>query len=117
VADFKSSDIFWRKSREKGTKWQDCWSDRVRNQYLSAVKPGHIDSTEECTTEESGFGFQLSTGFYFATGCGSPKLLRIFERIVLRLMYSPANDNGVYRTRYNSELYTLYGEPDVIKVV
>jgi hypothetical protein len=32
-------------------------------------------------------------------------------------MYSPANDSGVYRTRYNSELYTLYGEPDVVKVV
>ena len=44
-------------------------------------------------------------------------LLRIFEIIILRLIYSPANDNGVYRTRYNSKLYTLYGEPDVVKVV
>ena len=44
-------------------------------------------------------------------------LLRIFEIIILKLIYSPVNDNGVYRTRYKSELYTLYGEPDVVKVV
>jgi hypothetical protein len=40
-------------------------------------------------------------------------LLRIFEITISRLIYSSVNDNGVYRTRYNSELYTLYGEPDV----
>jgi hypothetical protein len=39
--------------------------------------------------------------------------LWIFER---RLIYSPVNENGVRRTRYNSELYTLYNESDIVKV-
>jgi hypothetical protein len=41
-------------------------------------------------------------------------MLRIFERRILRLMYGPVNDNGVGRKRYNSEIYTLYGEPDIL---
>ena len=38
-------------------------------------------------------------------------MLQIFDRRILRLIYGPVNDNGVWRTRYNSELYTLYDEP------
>ena len=34
-------------------------------------------------------------------------MLRIFERGILRLVYGPVNDNGIWRTGYNSELYTL----------
>jgi hypothetical protein len=44
-------------------------------------------------------------------------LLRIFERITLKLIYGHVNDNGVWRTRYNSEPYILYDEADVVKVV
>jgi hypothetical protein len=35
----------------------------------------------------------------------------------LRKIYGPTNDNGVCRIRYNQELYGLYNEPDVIKMV
>jgi hypothetical protein len=45
------------------------------------------------------------------------RLIRIFERRILRLVYGSVNDSGVWKTRYNSELYTLYDEPDVVKVV
>ena len=43
-------------------------------------------------------------------------MLRIFEIIIMRMIYSPVNDNGIWRTRYNNELYTLYDELDIIKV-
>ena len=33
------------------------------------------------------------------------------------MIYCPVNDNGIWRKRYNSELYTLYNEPDFVKVV
>jgi hypothetical protein len=32
------------------------------------------------------------------------------------MIYCPFNDNGILRTRYSSELCTLYSEPDVVKV-
>jgi hypothetical protein len=33
------------------------------------------------------------------------------------MIYFPVNDNGIWRKRYGSELYTIYNEPDVVKVV
>lgn len=33
------------------------------------------------------------------------------------MIYCPVNANGIWRKRYNSELFTLYNEPDVVKVV
>ena len=39
-------------------------------------------------------------------------MLQIFERKILRMIYGPANDNGIRRTRYNNELYMLYNEFD-----
>jgi hypothetical protein len=33
------------------------------------------------------------------------------------MTYGPSNDNGVWRTRYNNELYTLYDESDKLKVI
>ena len=36
---------------------------------------------------------------------------------MLRIIYGPVNDNGVWRTGYNNELYTLYGELDIFKVI
>jgi hypothetical protein len=32
-------------------------------------------------------------------------MLQIFERRILRMIYGPINDNGIWRTRYNNELY------------
>jgi hypothetical protein len=42
--------------------------------------------------------------------------INIFERKILRKIYGPTNDNGVWRIRYNQKLYGLY-EPDIIKIV
>ena len=36
-----------------------------------------------------------------------------FERRILRMIYVPVNDNGVWRTRYINELYTFYDELDI----
>ena len=33
------------------------------------------------------------------------------------MTYGPSNDNGVWRTRYNNELYTLYDESGTLKVI
>jgi hypothetical protein len=43
--------------------------------------------------------------------------INIFEIKILRKIYGPTNDNGVWCIRYNQELYGLYNEPDIIKVV
>jgi hypothetical protein len=44
-------------------------------------------------------------------------MLRIFERRILRIIYDPIKENCVWRSRYNHELYKLYNEPDIIKVI
>ena len=43
--------------------------------------------------------------------------LQIFERKVLRKIYGPTQEADIWRVKYNSELYDLYNEPDIIKVV
>jgi hypothetical protein len=43
--------------------------------------------------------------------------INIFERNILRKIYGPTNDYGVWRIRYNQELYGLYNEADIIKMV
>jgi hypothetical protein len=43
--------------------------------------------------------------------------VNIFERKILRKIYGPTNDNVLWRIRYNQELYGLYNEPDLIKMV
>ena len=35
----------------------------------------------------------------------------------MRKIYGAVNDRGIWRIRYNTEIYNLYKEPDVIKVV
>ena len=40
-----------------------------------------------------------------------------FKRRILRMIYSPVNNNSIWRTRYNNKLYTLYDEPDVVLVI
>ena len=44
-------------------------------------------------------------------------MLRIFERRMLRMIYHPIDDNGIWRTIYNNELYRLYDELDIVKVI
>jgi hypothetical protein len=44
-------------------------------------------------------------------------MLRIFERRILRRIYGQIKESGIWRSRYNHELYTLYNEPDIVKVV
>jgi len=42
--------------------------------------------------------------------------LRIFERRILGMIYVPTDANGIWRTRYNNELYTLYDELHLVEV-
>jgi len=34
----------------------------------------------------------------------------------MKMVYRPINDNGKWRARYNSEIYTVYDELDIVKV-
>ena len=36
---------------------------------------------------------------------------------ILRMIYGPSNDNGVWRTGYRSELYTVWNKTDLVEVV
>jgi hypothetical protein len=44
-------------------------------------------------------------------------LLQIFERRILRSIYGPINEGGIWRIRYNNELYKLYNESDIVRVI
>jgi hypothetical protein len=43
--------------------------------------------------------------------------LRRFERKVLRKIFGPVMDNGVWRIRYNSELHNFMGGEDIVRFV
>ena len=43
--------------------------------------------------------------------------MKVFERRILRKIFGPICDNGKWRIRYNSELYSIYSEPDIIKTI
>jgi hypothetical protein len=43
-------------------------------------------------------------------------MLQISEKI-LRRIYGPIKENGVGRSRYNHEVYKLYNEGDIVKVI
>jgi hypothetical protein len=45
------------------------------------------------------------------------RLLGIFERKILRKIFGAVNENGLWRRRYNFELYQLYTDPDIVKFV
>jgi hypothetical protein len=45
------------------------------------------------------------------------KRLAVFERKILRVIYGPIKDNGEWRIRYNSELYALYKDVDIITFI
>jgi hypothetical protein len=46
-------------------------------------------------------------------------MLQIFERRILRMICSPVNKDGIWRTRYeyNVECYMLYNEVDIVKLI
>jgi hypothetical protein len=44
-------------------------------------------------------------------------MLRIFERRILRKIYGPIEENSIWRSRYDHELYELYNELDITKVI
>ena len=43
--------------------------------------------------------------------------LNIFERKILRRIYGPIKDGNIWRRRYNSELYALYQDVDVVRSI
>jgi hypothetical protein len=51
------------------------------------------------------------------TKCKSTKVnedkLKIFERKILRKIYGPSYVSGVWRIKYNDELYKLFKEPNI----
>jgi len=45
------------------------------------------------------------------------RALGVFERKLLRIILGPVMEAGEYRQRYNYELYQLYQEPDIVRMV
>jgi hypothetical protein len=43
--------------------------------------------------------------------------LMIFERRILRRIYGPTCENGVWRIKYSDELYSLYKDLDIVRVI
>jgi hypothetical protein len=44
-------------------------------------------------------------------------MLRISDRKILSRIYGLLKENGIWKSRYNHELYKLYNEPDIVKVI
>ena len=42
-------------------------------------------------------------------------MLNTFERKILRRIYGPTQEGGRWRPRWNSELYSLYNEPNTVE--
>jgi len=42
-------------------------------------------------------------------------MLNTFERKILRRVYGPTQEGGRWRPRWNSELYSLYNEPNIVE--
>lgn len=47
----------------------------------------------------------------------SERLLRVWERKVLRRIYGPVCENGNWRMRKNEELKEMFQEPDLVSLV
>jgi hypothetical protein len=45
------------------------------------------------------------------------RLLSVFERRILRYIFGTVQENGVWRKRYNHELYDLFNERDIVKYI
>jgi hypothetical protein len=44
-------------------------------------------------------------------------IINSYERKILRRILGPINDNGTWIIRYNKEIYTLYGDPELSTVI
>jgi hypothetical protein len=44
-------------------------------------------------------------------------ILEVSERKILRVIFGPTNDNGEWRIKYSSQLYTLYKESDTVTYI
>jgi hypothetical protein len=44
-------------------------------------------------------------------------IINSHERKILRRILGHINDNGTWRIRYNKEMYTLYGDPELSTVI
>jgi hypothetical protein len=44
-------------------------------------------------------------------------IINSYKRKILRRILGPINDNGTWRIRYNKEIYTLYGDPELSTVI
>ena len=47
----------------------------------------------------------------------SEKLIDTFERKILRRIYGPINENGMWKMRSNKEIYDLFKEPEISTLV
>jgi len=45
----------------------------------------------------------------------SEQMLNTFERKILRRIYGPTHERGCWRPRWNTELYSLYKEPNIVE--
>jgi hypothetical protein len=45
----------------------------------------------------------------------SQKLMK--KREILRKIHGPSCVNGIWRIKYNDELYSLYKEPSIVKMI
>jgi hypothetical protein len=43
------------------------------------------------------------------------RLFSVFERRIFRCIFEAVQENGVWRKRYNHELYELFNESDIVK--
>jgi hypothetical protein len=44
-------------------------------------------------------------------------IVNSYERKILRRIFGPISDNGVWRIRYNKEIYYLYGDLELSTVI
>jgi hypothetical protein len=44
-------------------------------------------------------------------------IINPYKRKILRSIFGHINDNGTWRIRYNKEIYTLYGDPELSTVI
>jgi hypothetical protein len=49
-------------------------------------------------------------------GHDKENIINSYERKMLRRILGPINDNGTWRIRYNKEIYTLCGDPELSTV-
>ena len=78
---------------------------------------------EECVREQISRVYVLLTLIMRGAGMSECWSLsrrneeQLLERRILRKIFGPTCDNGKWGIRYNSELYSTYTDPDIIKTI